>query len=103
MILVNLMNGFEELIELTAILLSDNYYQLEQRIVMCMRDSRIRRKICISTETGTADKHEIEGTGWRPTRMEETGKGSRGRGRVRKRPLIIYAGNMAIESAWLLH
>lgn len=28
------MNGFEELIQLTAILLSDNYYQLEQRIVI---------------------------------------------------------------------
>lgn len=103
MILINLMNGFEELIALAAILQSDNYYWLEQCIVTCMLNSRSRRKICISTETGTADKREIEGTGWRPTQMGETGKGARGRGRARKRPLIIYAGNMAIESAWLLH
>lgn len=34
--------------------------------------------------------------------MGEAGKGARGRGRARKRALIIYAGNMAIESAFVL-
>jgi len=83
--LLNLINKF------------DSYYQLEQHIVVCTRDSRTRRKICIDVirkpEQSTNARQKVQ----------NGGHNERGRGKVRKCALIIYAGNMAIESARLLH